>query len=92
MEVVKNQVLKSPIAMYEEYPLSLVKIAEIIHEAGREAVAQNKVVNKLSPKKPFIEFTKLDKDAKEGRILMARYLVTHRSELKKQLDLARDLA
>ncbi len=53
-------------------------LARLLHEAGREAVLQNKVVKKdgapLGEIK-FIEWTELSADARDGRIIQARYLL-----------------
>lgn len=49
------------------------KLARELHEAGREAVELGKVVNKLG--KPFMGWDEIDDDAREGRRIMARYLL-----------------
>ena len=55
--------------------MSVEEFARILHEAGRQAVKENKVVRKDVPNKGFIEWDQLDKDAKEGRILQARWIM-----------------
>lgn len=53
------------------------KLAMMLHEAGREAVARNLVVRNDVPVRPFVEWQDLTEDAKEGRRVQARYLIDH---------------
>ena len=53
-------------------------LAEVLHEAGREAIEQKKtVVASLGLKTPikFLEWDEIHEDAKEGRRIQARYLL-----------------
>lgn len=49
-------------------------IAKVLHEAGREAVEKGLVVNKV-PGQPFFSWEELTEVAREGRRIMARYLL-----------------
>lgn len=53
------------------------RLAQMIHEAQREAVAQGKTLTRAlgSPPYPFIEWGDLPEQAKEGRRMIARYLI-----------------
>lgn len=53
-------------------------LAKELHEAGREAVLQNKVHKKDGAplgKIVFKEWDEIDEDAREGRRIQARYLL-----------------
>lgn len=53
-------------------------LAQILHESGREAVLNNKVVKKDGAplgKIRFIEWSELTEDAKEGRRIQARFIL-----------------
>ena len=54
--------------------LDTESLAKLLHEAGREAVAQGAVVNRI-PGQGFIEWDDLPAHAQEGRRLQARYLL-----------------
>jgi hypothetical protein len=58
-------------------------LALMLHESGREAVARGKVYVKAGL--PFCEWLDLGEDAREGRRIMARYLLEHRARLKEIL-------
>jgi hypothetical protein len=54
------------------------ELACVLHEAGREAVLNNKVLKKdgaPAGKIKFVEWEDLPEDAKEGRRIQARYLL-----------------
>jgi len=62
--------------------MEIDKLAKILHEAGREAVEKKKtVVASLGLKTPskFLEWDEITEDAKEGRRIQARYLLTRYS-------------
>jgi hypothetical protein len=48
-------------------------LAEILHESGREAVARK--LTHIKADQPFCEWSDLSEDAREGRRVMARYLL-----------------
>ncbi len=50
------------------------KLAQILHESGRKAVARRLVYRNDLPIMPFCEWDLLPEPAKEGRRLMAAYL------------------
>ena len=55
-------------------------LAKALHEAGREAVMNNKVLKKDGApigKIIFIEWDNLPEHAKEGRRIQARFLLEH---------------
>ena len=54
-------------------------LARILHESGREAVARGKVHIKANL--PFCEWKDLSDDAREGRRIMARYLIRERARV-----------
>ena len=54
-------------------------LARILHESGREAVARGKLHVKAHL--PFCEWHDLGEDAKEGRRIMARYLIRERTRV-----------
>ncbi len=60
------------------------KLARILHESGRKAVEQRKLYRNDLPVKPFCEWEDLPEEAKEGRRLMARYLMDGRRSLTVQ--------
>lgn len=49
-------------------------VAKMLHESGREAVARGAVVNKV-PGQPFYSWERLTEEAREGRRLMADYVL-----------------
>jgi hypothetical protein len=51
------------------------RLARLLHEAGREAVEKGKIYRKELPSKPFAEWDQLDDDAREGRLMMARFVL-----------------
>jgi hypothetical protein len=53
----------------------VLDLATCLHEAGREAVEKNLVVRRDVPSNGFIEWTDLSDEAREGRILQARWLL-----------------
>jgi hypothetical protein len=54
--------------------LEVETLAKALHEAGREAVEKGKVVNKVHGQ-PFMGWDEITEDAREGRRIMARYLL-----------------
>lgn len=58
--------------MMNDDPIVVEMLARMLHESGREAVEQHKVVNDLG--KPFLRWHEISEDAREGRRMMARYL------------------
>ena len=62
------------------------ELAKELHEAGREAVEKRKtVVASLGLKTPskFLEWDEINEDAKEGRRIQARYLLSKFNITKK---------
>jgi hypothetical protein len=57
-------------------------LAKLLHESGREAVEKRLVYRNDLPVKPFCEWNDLTEDAKEGRRLMAQYLLDHTTEVR----------
>jgi hypothetical protein len=59
--------------------MDIEQLAQTLHEAGRQAVLANKVVKKdgapLGQIK-FLEWNDLTEDAKDGRRIQARYLLS----------------
>jgi len=55
---------------------SVEGLAGILHEAGREAVEKRKLVGKDSKITKFLEWDEIDEDAKDGRRIQARYLLS----------------
>lgn len=51
-------------------------LAKLLHESGRKAVEKGWVVNKLGL--PFLGWDEISEDAKDGRRLMARFLLDNR--------------
>jgi hypothetical protein len=51
------------------------RLARLLHEAGREAVEKRKIYRSDFPVKPFAEWDDLPEDAKEGRFMMARFVL-----------------
>lgn len=62
---------------------AIEKLAQVLHESGRQAVAERKVYRSDLPVKPFAEWADLDENTKEGRRLMAQYLVANFDEVQK---------
>lgn len=63
--------------------LTVEELAQELHEAGREAVANGDVLNRPRNPQPFVEWTDLPRPAKMGRrkqasYILARYQVTAR--------------
>lgn len=54
------------------------RLARLLHESGRKAVDQGKVYAVPSDRKPFCEWNDLPTEAKDGRRLMARFLLDQR--------------
>lgn len=52
-------------------------LARLLHESGRQAVEERKIYRSDLPIKPFCEWDDLDENAKEGRRMMADYLLDH---------------
>lgn len=50
------------------------QLAQLLHEAGREAVEKKLIYRSDLPVKPFCEWAELPEDAKEGRRIQARFL------------------
>ena len=61
------------------------QLAQILHEAGREAVNQRKVYRSDLPVKPFAEWDQLDENTKDGRRLMADHLIRNRIRVMRLL-------
>jgi len=60
------------------YPVAVVEeLAKALHESGREAVEKRLVYRSDLPVKPFCEWADLPEDAREGRRLMAGFLLNH---------------
>lgn len=57
------------------------KLARILHDSGREAVGKRMIYRNDVPVKPFAEWDELTDDAKEGRRMMARYLLGYKDEV-----------
>lgn len=57
------------------------KLARIMHESGREAVEKRMIYRSDLPVKPFAEWDELDDNTKEGRRMMARYVMEHQAEV-----------
>lgn len=57
--------------MMNDDPIVVEMLARMLHESGREAVEQHKVVNDLGM---FLRWQEISEDAREGRRMMARYL------------------
>lgn len=58
-------------------------LAGILHEAGREAVEKRKVVAKDTKITKFLEWDEIDEDARDGRRIQARYLLSRFNIAKK---------
>lgn len=56
-------------------------LAKLLHESGREAVDKKMVYRNDLPMKPFAEWDDLHEDAKEGRRMMARFLIKQSGEV-----------
>lgn len=54
------------------------KMARLLHESGRLAVKRRLVYRNDLPVKPFCEWDRLPEEAKEGRRLMARFMLDGR--------------
>ncbi len=54
--------------------MDIETLAKHLHEAGREAVMQNKVVS-ISQAPTFREWEQITEDAREGRRIQAKYLL-----------------
>lgn len=52
-----------------------IELAKVLHEAGREAVEKRAVLVKDPKFKKFVEWEDLPEDAREGRIIQAKYLL-----------------
>lgn len=57
------------------------RLAQILHESGRKAVEERKIYRSDLPVKPFAEWDNLDENTKEGRRMMADYLLSHWDEV-----------
>jgi hypothetical protein len=62
------------------------ELAKMLHESGREAVEKRLVYRDNLPILPFCEWDALHEPAKEGRRVMARYMLTHLPALDAILD------
>jgi len=66
--------------------MKVEELAKELHEAGREAVEKRKtVVASLGLKTPsiFLEWNEITEDAKEGRRIQVRYLLS-KFDIKKK--------
>lgn len=68
-ELMKAVVVKNAL------PLDAEQLAQVLHEAGREAVAKNLIVRTDVPTRGFIEWADLTEEAREGRRVQARFLL-----------------
>lgn len=55
--------------------MKIEELAKELHEAGREAVENRKVVVKDPKFRRFLEWNEITEDAREGRRIQARYLL-----------------
>lgn len=62
-------------------------LAMLLHESGREAVKKGKVYAKESDRKPFCEWSELPEEAKDGRRIMAKYLIRYKDIVAEALQL-----
>lgn len=62
------------------------RLAQLLHEGGRGAVAKNYLVNTSDTSTIFIEWADLSENAREGRRIQARYLISQATTL---LDILR---
>jgi hypothetical protein len=60
-----------------QYEQAREELAKIMHESGRKAVEQRKIYRSDLPVKPFAEWDDLDENTKEGRRMMADYLLAN---------------
>ena len=74
------KVKKAPKRVTEDpkYKERLETLAKLLHESGRKAVEQGKVFRSDLPIKPFAEWTEIDENTKEGRRMMAAFLLDGR--------------
>lgn len=56
--------------------LTIEQLAKMLHESGHEAVMQNKVLKKSEEPIVFIDWSALPEDAKEGRRMQVKYLLS----------------
>lgn len=63
---------------------TIEKFARILHESGREAVEKAKVYRNDVPVKPFCEWADLHEAAREGRRMMARFLLKAKNRRELQ--------
>ncbi|HEY6547620.1 MAG TPA: hypothetical protein VI589_06930 [Vicinamibacteria bacterium] len=56
-------------------------LARLLHESGREAVEKKLIYRDDVPVKPFCEWNDLPVPARDGRRLMARFLMAHANEV-----------
>lgn len=69
------------------YPVAVVEeLAKILHESGRAAVEQRKIYRDDLPVKPFAEWADLHETAREGRRLMAVFLLDHAPAVRECLE------
>lgn len=64
--------------MYIDIPVTDERVEEVakeLHEAGRAAVEAGLVINKV-PGQPFFEWDQITEQAREGRRVQARYLLS----------------
>lgn len=68
--------------------MDIEAFAKVLHESGREAVEKRKLVRNDLPIHPFQEWDELTEDAREGRRMMARYLLNryHVSPKSKEVE------
>jgi hypothetical protein len=67
------------------YRTKVERLAELLHESGREAVRQRKVYRNNLPILPFCEWVDLPESAREGRRIMARFLLDKRRRDQREL-------
>ena len=65
------------------------ELARLLHDSGREAVAQRKIYRSDLPVKPFAKWDELDQNTKDGRMLMADFLIKRSVLVRELLSAAR---
>lgn len=51
-------------------------LAKLLHESGRKPVEERKIYRSDLPVKPFAEWDALDDNTKEGRLMMADFMLS----------------
>lgn len=69
---------------------ALEDLAKLLHESGREAVEKRKIYRSDLPVKPFAEYEDLDENTKEGRRMMAQYILDHSTRTIECIVIARN--